>query len=119
MEQTRGSKPLYRGASKGCKSKAGNSFSASGYSSNAGSSIKNNATYEKIDEIDFTIQIVNNEEEEQLLHISKMIQDQVDSYRMDEANKLRRMAEELEKKSARSELLALSQEEIESKFRLN
>jgi hypothetical protein len=70
----------YRGIAKGATRgsyNGGSNFAASGNSSNV-STRRVNATFPEIEEISAIIQLVNNEPEEELIHVTKVIQEQVD-----------------------------------------
>ena len=113
------SKPKYRGASRGETSyKAGSSYAAEGYSAGVGKTVKENAKYNLVDTVNFVVQLVNRESEEQLEHISRMIQGQVDDYSHAEADRLREAAMVLERGSSRSKLFSgnLTMEQASSKF---
>ena len=121
--RTRGgdSQPKYRGATRGGSSyKAGSSYSAEGYSSGIGKTVTEQARYEVVNTINFGVQLVNRESEEQLEYISRMIQGQVDDYSKDEADRLREEAAALERGSFRSKLFSgnsnLSMEQASCRF---
>jgi hypothetical protein len=81
---TRGGAPLTRGGGLS----GGSNFSASGVSATE-STVQSKSTFPIIDTIHLTLQLVNNEPNEQRLHVAKTFQEQHDSWRLREIEKLR------------------------------
>lgn len=79
-EQPPQPKTVWRGggATRGCNYTGGSNFAASGYSELVKTESMRDELIE-INSIDFTIQLVNNEEESSLLHYSQTIQEKVDN----------------------------------------
>jgi len=80
--------PVYRGGPSKSKSLTGGSnFGTHGYSSNATTRVVN-ASFNLVKTFNMIIQLVNNESEDQKLHMSQIIQSQVDEYKEKEIERL-------------------------------
>ena len=57
-----------------------------------------NARFEKVDSVEFTVQLVNNEPESEIIYVSKILQDQIDKKTLQKITELEKQRDEIERK---------------------